>query len=347
MGGNVRVVSRLSIAAGGHDIGIASLPAAGGSGSSAREIYLISRYNVTGPDAVEHKNPMLHLGFERHSLNRGDTFVPAGAWKHDATMVLIYPRDPALCALTHASAKSGHLIRTAADRPHLEVLAGRAELLILKLDLREYGTAQIRRFQAMNPLVPLLLVTSGARENVRLLKDVIVEDVVWCEEAQKQLGPHLESVLAQDPVNRLADLLERGTFFELRLRGVLALALRRSPPFGNLKAWVASTAWKDSWLYEHWPPPLRTAIGTPAEFLDFVLLLRAGQLRLRRTNWQHVAAELVTTTKRLRRIGKENGYQSLNDLVDELDTAVLRLRHALVPSPGRGEFDQSRQAEWV
>ncbi|HVE77699.1 MAG TPA: hypothetical protein VNA89_02500 [Gemmatimonadaceae bacterium] len=140
---------------------------------------------------------------------------------------------------------------------------------------------------------PVVLVTSKDADNARSLKDVHVEEVVWCHEAERELWPAVKRAAARGLLRQLGDRFEMAPRLAPLLRGALAHACRSERPVTTVEALAAAahcdrrTLWYQWQKAFHGTPPLRLE-----DALNWLILLRAAGRYAPGRAWPVVAAEL-------------------------------------------------------
>ncbi|HEY0018950.1 MAG TPA: hypothetical protein VGC13_21800 [Longimicrobium sp.] len=192
---------------------------------------------------------------------------------------------------------------------------------------------QLTGFKVRNPLHPVVLVTRGDMQNARQLKAVQVEEVIWLEEMDRELG---------DAVSRTCTLSHTRTFCVAMgdadyLPGCLGPALSRActaePPLRTVQKLAALAGCDRRTLWQHWKCVADGSELRLQDVLHWFLLLRAATLKTPGRAWASVAAELGLHPQTLGRLSqqlagitlRELAGAGLGELVDRFEHDVLGL----------------------
>lgn len=178
--------------------------------------------------------------------------------------------------------------------------------------------ARIGTLKERHPARPVLLVTCRDPAVLRRLKDVVLEEVVWTDALDEELGPAIRRADAERRFRRLQDELEAAGHLPETLVTTLALALRRRPPLTSVQGLAGEVERDRRTLWHHW----RNAVGEEADltlkgFLDWVLLLRAAARKAEGRSWREVAAELDVHPRTLRRVAGRHFDRPLRELSED------------------------------
>lgn len=113
-----------------------------------------------------------------------------------------------------------------------EVLAGAAACIVATRRLDEDAERLLSEVSDRWPALPVVLVTDGDADNARRLGRVKVDEVVWSEHVEQDLGAAVERVAASGLLERFTRALERHPVPEsdLYLRDRFAEVCRSAPP---------------------------------------------------------------------------------------------------------------------
>lgn len=153
----------------------------------------------------------------------------------------------------------------------------------------------VRALRRQCAFLPVILVTRKDAENARHLKDVVVEEVVWKAELERDLERAVARLQGQGLLNPIAAELEVAVHIPALLRSALVYACRATPPVLHVEALARTVGCDRSTLHRQWLKVVGES--TPArlgEFLDWLLLIRAVALRGSGCKWAAVANELNT-----------------------------------------------------
>lgn len=212
---------------------------------------------------------------------------------------------------------SGAEIVTASTWRQLERSTPTATCTILAIEWlhRSEDFRQFRTQRASLPLQPVILVTRADVENLRLLKDIVVDEVIWFREMERELASAVQRASAPRPLDSLARTVERAGHLHPKLQEALAYACRATPPVRTVGELAGSINRDRTTLGVYW----RTSIGSNSslrlqDFLDWILLLHATGQRATGRKWVAIAHELGVHEHTLRRIADRRTGCSLVDI---------------------------------
>lgn len=218
------------------------------------------------------------------------------------------PREHSTTLAEHWSEVEQH----AAGAPCLVVAIGslRASPLVPRL-------AALR---ARQPHRPVVLVTHPDPDNTRHLKDVSVDEVVWCREAERELAAAVRRACGRitGALLHLAAPLEAAAHLPAALRTALGHACRSELPVRSVNQLAAAVGSDRRTLWYHWT---RT-VGPDAElrlqdFLHWVLLLRALARKTPDRTWASVASEVGVHGHTLQRFARHLAGGTLPTLEED------------------------------
>ncbi|MEW5928314.1 MAG: hypothetical protein AB1941_12670 [Gemmatimonadota bacterium] len=192
---------------------------------------------------------------------------------------------------------------------------------------------RIATLRARQPHRPVVLVTHWDPENTRHLKDVSVEEVVWCREAERDLAAAVRRACGRGSgvLLQAAAELEAAAHLPPALRAALVHACRSEVPVRSVNQLAAAVGSDRRTLWYHWT---RT-VGPLAElrlqdFLHWVLLLRALATRTSGHTWAAAAGEVGVHAHTLWRFARHLTGRTLPSLGGaDADAAALFRERAL------------------
>lgn len=175
--------------------------------------------------------------------------------------------------------------------------------------------ARLQTLHGVTSDPPLVLVTRRDPSNLRQLKDVLLDEVVWTDALTEELHAAIRRADAERRFRRLEQRLEDAAGLSPTLVAALTRALRRRPPLTSVQALAREVDRDRRTLWHHW----RNVIGedddlTLKGFLDWVLLLRAAARKTDSKSWREVAEELGVHARTLRRVARRQFDRSLQEL---------------------------------
>jgi hypothetical protein len=173
---------------------------------------------------------------------------------------------------------------------------------------------RLAALRARQPHRPVVLVTHPDPDNTRHLKDVSVDEVVWCREAERDLAAAVRRACGRAPsaLLHLAAPLEAAAHLPAALRTALGHACRSELPVRSVNQLAAAVGSDRRTLWYHWTRTL----GPDAElrlqdFLHWVLLLRALARKTPDRTWASVADEVGVHGHTLRRFSQHLAGRTL------------------------------------
>lgn len=178
-----------------------------------------------------------------------------------------------------------------------------------------FARLQTLRREPTDP--PVILVTRRDPGNLRELKNVLLEEVVWADALGEELETAVRRADSERWFRRLEARLRGASGIPPTLAAALVRALRRRPPFTSVQALAGEVDRDRRTLWHHW----RNALDEDDEltlkgFLDWVLLLRAAAWKTEDRSWREVSEELGVHTRTLRRVARRQFDRSLKGLAN-------------------------------
>lgn len=195
----------------------------------------------------------------------------------------------------------------------------------LQLFRQEYGSG--------GPDVPLVLCLPRSSAVLRRLKDVIVEEVVWLDELETELGPAVRRAGAERRFRACRDRVEAADRLSDSLNRALCRALTRHPPVTSVQRLAREVHRDRRTLWHHWDNAVDDGIElTLKGFLDWIVLLRAAVERSGAGSWEQVAEEFGVHTRTLRRTARRRTNGPLGRLDDGgLEACFRRFEEEVLP----------------
>jgi hypothetical protein len=164
------------------------------------------------------------------------------------------------------------------------------------------------------PYHPLVVATTRDADNVRLLKDVPVEELVWLGTLSDALWPAVRRAKEAGFRMRMARAIESSAHLDRLLRDVLVMACRADPPVHSVHDLAVLTGYDRRTLWRHWHESADPAPRLRLEdLLGWLLLLRALAGKTPAVTWSEVAAELGIHRHTLPRLAERLAGHSLGE----------------------------------
>lgn len=200
---------------------------------------------------------------------------------------------------------------------------------------------RLAALRARYPSRPAVLVTRWDPENSRHLKDVSVDEVVWCGEVERDLAAAVRRACSRGGEAALhhAAPLESAGHLPAVLRAALSHACRSEVPVRSVKQLAAAVGSDRRTLWYHWTRAAGLAPGLRLQdFLHWVLLLHALARKTADRPWAVVAGEVGIHACTLLRYARTLAGRTLPELAADVDgaSALFRervLRPLVAPAP--------------
>jgi len=206
---------------------------------------------------------------------------------------------------------------------------------------------RLQSVKELHPFTPLILLARRDAGTLRRLKDVRIEEVVWSEDLEEELGPSLERAGAERRFREIEGRLSAASGVSPTLRAALVRAVRRRPPLLSVADLAGEVDRDRRTLWHHWSAAFPDDFDlTPKGFLDWIVLLRAAVARSGGQSWQGVADDLGVHTRTLRRMADRRLELSLAELQEEdRDRLFQRFRDQVLEPLAPGEDGEAGDGE--
>ena len=142
------------------------------------------------------------------------------------------------------------------------------------------------------PSLPVVLVTRSDPPNLRHLKDLIVQEVIWEEEVPTDLARAVFRARAQRSALMTAQRLEGCEELPRDLRDALLFACHARPPIASVNQLCTVLGINRRTLWRRWKQAAGDTDLRLQDFLAWILLLRAIGSRARGGAWSSIAEGL-------------------------------------------------------
>ena len=197
----------------------------------------------------------------------------------------------------------------------------------------EFGELRLLTQRAVRH--PLILITRRDPESLRLLKDVVLEDVIWPSELNKLLLSAVQRACGQNRFRHIADEIGGMSGLHPRVRAALALACAARSPFTSVEALAAAVRCDRRTLWRAWAssPAARPAMRLE-DLVGWILLMRAVSMKSSGRGWSSIASEFEVSQRRLLRLSERLAGLSLSRVaLLGPDSLYARFRDAVLAGP--------------
>lgn len=225
------------------------------------------------------------------------------------------------------------------DWDSLERTVGAANTVIIWLDSLRDDSIFLRisgltfRFCTL----PTVLITRKEADGVRRLIGIPLIEVVWTDEVVHALWPAVRRVRTRSVLQKVAVTLDRTDVLPAHLRHALARVCREDAPPPSLARLAGEVGCDRRTLWRQWHKSARSGSSLRLEdVLDWVLLLRALNLKSSHGGWAGVTKELHIHETTLGRLAKRltGSRLSILEASDAVQLAEGFLHRVLEPALG-------------
>lgn len=184
---------------------------------------------------------------------------------------------------------------------------------------------------------PTVLVTKRDPENLRLIRNVPLQEVLWFEEAAYALGPAIHRAQGANHLQKVAEAIGESQQLPRRLRDALQHACRGSTPVRSIAQLAAHVGCNRSTLSRLWKRSVGPDAGLRLEdFLAWLIVLRALRQRSPGRKWSAVADDLDVPERTLRRlVGRWAGGNLRTLTVADYPSVAARFEDRILANPVR------------
>jgi hypothetical protein len=180
------------------------------------------------------------------------------------------------------------------------------------------GNPVVQRLEALRvqyPHKPLILVTRKDADNVRLLRRVEIEEVVWTEEIEHALAATVDRTRQTSVFQEIAAQLESAHHLPNRLKHAMAHLFRSPNAITTVEELATSMGCDRRTLWRMWRSAVPDQAGIRLQdMLDWNVLLRATVLRMQCSSWVGIATRLSVHEHTLARAAKRLTSMTLREL---------------------------------
>lgn len=182
---------------------------------------------------------------------------------------------------------------------------------------------QLRAFKSRQPLHPVVLVTRGDMQNARQLKAVDVEEVIWLEEMDRELGDAVARTCTLSHTRTFCVAMRDADYLPGCLGPALARACTAEPPLRTVQKLATLAGCDRRTLWQHWKCVADGEALRLQDVLHWFLLLRAATRKTPGRSWATVAEELGVHPQTLGRISQQLAGLTLRDLAGQQQGQVV------------------------
>jgi hypothetical protein len=191
------------------------------------------------------------------------------------------------------------------------------------------GNPVVQRLEALRvqyPNKPIVLVTRKDADNVRQLRRVEIDEVVWTEEIEHSLGATVDRTRQTTVFHDIAARIEGAQHLPLRLRHALAHVFRFPRPISTVEELATAVGCDRRTLWRMW----RNAVPEETELrlqdvIDWNIILHATVMRMQASSWVGIAAKLNVHEHTLARSARRLAGLTLRDLASAGTDGVLQI----------------------
>jgi AraC-like DNA-binding protein len=264
-------------------------------------------------------------------------------------MIMLYTSAREHIPKLRALLPSGTPVATTDDWSAFEqtVATSSCAVIVVEWLFRDPVFPAVSKFKLRRPAHPTVLVTRWEPENARLLKDLVVEEVVWFRELDLQLGPAVQRVCTAhfSHTRSLGVVFEEAGQLPPKLREALALACRADPPIRSVNQLALITGCDRRRLWEQWSASLEASFSMRLQdFLHWLVLIRALGRKAPGRSWERVAAEVGVSHRTLRRMAQQLTARTLQQLEQQSPGAAAAEFRGRVVDPLLGAGGEDKLA---
>ncbi|HEX2778696.1 MAG TPA: hypothetical protein VHM30_04295 [Gemmatimonadaceae bacterium] len=230
-------------------------------------------------------------------------------------MLPVYTRGRSQLSILRAALPTGATYDTFADWTSFQRALVDAPCAVIWLDWLGDGDALHRLTDVRRrlPDVPVVLVTRKDADNVRLLKGLVVEEVVWLNDAPNSLATAVARAETCGALHLVRAAIRSDRHLSHRLREMLLYACDRGHVVRSVTALGLALHCDRRTLWYAWHQAMPRGPRLE-DFLHWLTILHATALRPSLRSWEEVAAELQIDKRTLARYATRLLGVELRDL---------------------------------
>ena len=254
-------------------------------------------------------------------------------------MIAVYCPEERQVARLYAALRGMSVQRTELWSLFTETVAASACAVVMVDWLA--GNPVVQRLEALRvqyPHKPLILVTRKDADNVRLLRRVEIEEVVWTEEVEHVLASTVDRTRHTSVFQEIATELEGAHHLPTRLKHAMAHLFRSPNAITTVEELATAMGCDRRTLWRMWRSGIPDNAGLRLQdMLDWNVLLRATVMRMQCSSWVGIATRLAVHEHTLARAAKRLTGMTLRDLAsagsDRLVTIFKERTLAVIVRP--------------
>jgi transposase-like protein len=259
-------------------------------------------------------------------------------------MLALFTSNPDQIPKLRSALPPHQRVKTAEQWDELEHLAPSVSCCVIHIRWLQSDPSfpRLCAFRTRHPHHPVVLVTRWDPDNARSLKDIVIEEVVWFGEIERELEPAVDRACTLNDLHCLAAEIDSMDSLAMVLRKALAFACRSEKPVHSINQLARSVGCDRRTLWYQWNQAVpASSLFRLQDFLHWVLLLRAATRKTSGRNWTSVAEDLGVHPHTLGRWARQLASVQLRDLGTARHTEVAALFRRWVGKAlmGRGSLD--------
>lgn len=193
--------------------------------------------------------------------------------------------------------------------------AGLDYALVCCVRLTHSGVGRLTELRILCPSTPILVITQRSAERLRMICQIVVEQVVWLDEIDERLESHVQRAMRLSTMQRLHARMSGLQDCPEKLRCALELATRPNHPVFKVARLAEITDCDRRTLWRQW----RDWLGPESdlhlrELLAWLQLLQAVCLKTPLRPWRRVADRVGISLRTLHRRAAHLTGRTLSDL---------------------------------
>jgi hypothetical protein len=237
--------------------------------------------------------------------------VPAAA---EAQRVVLYGRSE-VAGRAEEALRSVYTVERTVDWRAFECALPRSRCGLAVIEWLDHAGefGQLRLLKERAAHHPLILITRREPESLRLLKDIVLDDVIWPSELSQLLLGAVQRACGQNLFRHIADEIQGMSALHPRVRAALVHACAAGIPFTSVEALAAAVRCDRRTLWRAWASSPAARPATRLEDLvGWILLIRAVSMKSSGRGWSAIASEFKVSQRRLLRLSERLAGLSLS-----------------------------------
>ena len=233
-------------------------------------------------------------------------------------MLAVYCKEPMYCGKVRRALEPREPVRLADDWETFEdtAVCSSCSVAVIPWLAGDPALTHLVLFRTLHPLHPVVLVTRGDIENARDLKALVVDEVVWTQEIDRELADAVGRTCVLNQARRMATAVRACPVLPTKLREALATACESERPIRTVHKLAAAVGCDRRTLWTQWKQVTERAGADLRlqDFLHWLVLLRATGRKSASRSWSAVAQEVGVHPDTLGRLAQQLTGCPLRDL---------------------------------